>query len=86
MSLTKHPKPKTEFFFIADSKTCRIFWGFEQLSQHNWQRSYAISKTHENCLILAETIPTAKVLITVVVCETSLKPINPLEMSEQRLW
>ena len=26
-----HKKPK-QFFFIADAKTCRIFWGFEQLS------------------------------------------------------
>ena len=26
------------FFFIADLKTCRIFWGFEQLfSTINWQ-------------------------------------------------
>ena len=33
MSLTKkrNPKPKT-FFFIADLKTCRVFWGFEKLS------------------------------------------------------
>jgi len=28
-----HKKTKTpNFFFIADSKTCRVFWGFEQLS------------------------------------------------------
>jgi len=26
----KNPKPK--HFFTADSKTCRVFWGFEQLS------------------------------------------------------
>jgi len=33
MSLTKNLKPKTKkFFIIADTKTCRIFWGFEQLS------------------------------------------------------
>jgi len=26
-------KPKTQnYFCIADSKTCRVFWGFEQLS------------------------------------------------------
>jgi len=32
-SLTKNPKPKTkQLFFIADSKTCRVFGGFEQLS------------------------------------------------------
>jgi len=30
MSLTNNPKPN--FFFIADSKTCWVFWGFEQLS------------------------------------------------------
>jgi len=29
-SLTKKPKP--EIFCIADSKTCWVFWGFEQLS------------------------------------------------------
>jgi len=33
MSLTKNMKPKTKkIFFIADSKTCRVFWEFEQLS------------------------------------------------------
>jgi len=29
----KKTNPKTNtFFFISDSKTCRVFWGFEQLS------------------------------------------------------
>ena len=36
MSLTKNPKPKTKkiyiFFFTADSKTCQVISGFEQLS------------------------------------------------------
>jgi len=33
MSLTKHLKPKTRNnFFIADSKTCQVFWGFVQFS------------------------------------------------------
>jgi len=30
-----HKKPETQnqtIFFIADSKTCQVFWGFEQLS------------------------------------------------------
>ena len=31
--LTKKLKPKSKnIFVIADAKTCRIFWGFEQLS------------------------------------------------------
>ena len=30
-SLTQDPKPK--IFFIANSKTCRVFRGFEQLSR-----------------------------------------------------
>jgi len=30
-SLTKNSKPKN-VTFIADVKTCQIFWGFEQLS------------------------------------------------------
>jgi len=31
--LTKYPQPPTKkFFSSADWKTCRIFWGFEQLS------------------------------------------------------
>jgi len=35
-SLTKNPKPKTKhFFFSADLKTSRVFWGFEQLSSTN---------------------------------------------------
>jgi len=55
MSLTKSPKSETKnFFFITDSKTCQIFWGFEQLSSGNRQRSYAIGKTTEICLILAQ--------------------------------
>jgi len=33
MSLTKTPQPPTKKIFSrADQKTCRIFWGFEQLS------------------------------------------------------
>jgi len=36
-SLTKNPKPQN-FIFIADSKTWRVFWGFEQLSSTiDWQ-------------------------------------------------
>ena len=31
MSVTKNPKPKN-VCYIADSKTCVVFWGFEQLS------------------------------------------------------
>ena len=31
MSLTKNPKPKI-FCFFADTRTCGIFLGFEQLS------------------------------------------------------
>jgi len=32
-SLTKRQRPKTKKkIFIADSKTCRVFWGFNQLS------------------------------------------------------
>jgi len=35
-SLTKKLKPP-KFFFTIDSKTCRVFWGFEQLSSTiNW--------------------------------------------------
>jgi len=31
--LTKNPKHKIKKkFFIADSKTCKVFWGFKQLS------------------------------------------------------
>ena len=31
--VTENPKPTTKKnFFIVDSKTCRVIWGFEQLS------------------------------------------------------
>jgi len=30
--LTYDVTHKKTFFFIADSKTCRLFWGFKQLS------------------------------------------------------
>jgi len=34
----KKLKPKWKKKFIADSKTCRVFWGFEQLSSTiDWQ-------------------------------------------------
>jgi len=31
MSLKKKQNPNQIFFFNADMKTCRIFWGFKQL-------------------------------------------------------
>jgi len=30
--LTKNPKPKNKKIFIAGSRTCWVFWGFEQVS------------------------------------------------------
>ena len=51
-----HKKPKTKtIFFIADSKTSPVFWGFEQLFSAIDLRSYAVGKTTEICLILGRS-------------------------------
>jgi len=43
----QNPKPKN-FVFIADSKTCQVFWGFEQLSSAYIARDIP-AQTHANC-------------------------------------
>jgi len=43
-SLTKKNKTK-HFFFIVDSKTCWVFWGFEQLSSAiGWEAMRLLSQ------------------------------------------
>jgi len=39
--LQRHSQKTRNQNYIANSKTCRVFWRFEQ---HNWPRSYAICK------------------------------------------
>jgi len=44
--LKKNKNPKPKFFLIADSKTCLVFWGFEQLSSAiGWGATWLISQT-----------------------------------------
>ena len=51
-SPTKKRNAKPRTFFIADSKTCRVFWWLEQLSRAIGQGLYVVAKTHEICLSL----------------------------------
>jgi len=48
-SLKKKPETQSQVFFIADMKTCWIFWGIEQLSSAIVDGDIA----HANCRILA---------------------------------
>jgi len=49
MSLHKKSKTKTKNVFVADSKTCRVFWGFEQFfSTINWVANWC--KNSSSCV------------------------------------
>jgi len=53
MPLIKEMKNQ-KYFFIADVKTCRIFWGFEQLSSAIVGRDIPVQKLLDFSLSLPE--------------------------------
>jgi len=48
-----HSQQNQNIFFIADSKTCRVFWGFEQLSRTiGWGAMQLVSQPKYPCFFL----------------------------------
>jgi len=52
-SLTKNSQPPTKKFFLsADQKTCRILWGFEELSSAISRGAMALVRQRRKLLVL----------------------------------
>jgi len=56
-----HKSETQKTFFIADSRTCQVFWGFEQLSSTITWQVMPLVKDNRKLLEIAWNYPEAKV-------------------------